>query len=62
MRNGKTIRERVIVEVDEAGGVLKIVESLGKDISVQKATTILTKILREDEKAERNRQLELILR
>lgn len=62
MRNEKTIRERVIVEVDEAGGVLKIVESLGKDISVQKATTILTKILREDKKAERNRQLELILR
>lgn len=65
-RNEKTIRQRVIVEVtaDGAGNeVLKVVETLGSDVGLQKANTRWAQLVREERKKDTNRRkLELILR
>lgn len=56
----KTIRQRVIVEVD--GESLKIVETLPTELTLQKAYTKLGQLIRADKKIGATRKLELILR
>lgn len=59
-RKEKTIRQRVIVQVLEDGFLT--VETLGTEITLQKATTRLNKLQRELVKSGSDNKLELILR
>lgn len=59
-RREKTVRQRVIVEVVDGG--FRTVEVLGAEVSIQKATTRVAQLQREEKKNGGSRVLELILR
>lgn len=61
MARERTIRKRLIVSIEPDGKNLAVVEDLGAEISVIKATSRLKQIYREEKKKDSPRELALVL-
>lgn len=61
MARERTIRKRLIVSIEPDGKNLAVVEDLGTEISVIKATSRLKQIYREEKKKDSPRELALVL-